>query len=81
DKSLQTSDWSGPLSREQLTYAAMDAQTVLRIHALQAPRVRTAGLVGVVEIEHRALPAIGWMETAGVPFDLEVWTQAALETS
>lgn len=81
DKSLQTSDWSGPLSHEQLNYAAMDALTVLRIHAMQAPRIQAAGLDGAVEIEHRALPAVSWMETAGVPFDLEVWTQAALETS
>lgn len=81
DKSLQTSDWSGPLSREQLTYAAMDALTVLRIQALQAPKVQAAGLDRVLSIEHRALPAVGWMETAGVPFDLERWTRAALETA
>lgn len=81
DKALQASDWTGRLSREQLTYAALDAVTALRIQALQAPKVLAAELDRVLLIEHRALPAVTWMETSGVPFDLERWAKAALGTS
>jgi DNA polymerase-1 len=36
DKTFQTSDWSGPLSQEQIRYAAMDAYVTFRLyHALR----------------------------------------------
>ena len=36
DKTLQTSDWSGPLTEEQIRYAAMDAYITFHLyHALQ----------------------------------------------
>jgi DNA polymerase-1 len=33
----------------------------------------------VVALEHRALPAVAWIELVGVPFDRDVWNKAALE--
>ncbi|MGC8905619.1 MAG: bifunctional 3'-5' exonuclease/DNA polymerase, partial [Thermus sp.] len=79
DKTMQTSDWSGPLSREQLVYAAMDAAVPLGLYQEQRERARDLGLEQVLEVEHRALPAVAWMELAGVPFDPVLWEEAARE--
>jgi DNA polymerase-1 len=79
DKRHQTSDWSGPLSESQLAYAAADASVVLRLRAVQLPRLEAAGLAGVTEIEHRALPALAWMGLSGVPFDPGRWLEVAKE--
>lgn len=77
DKSLQTSDWSGPLSEAQLAYAAADTQVLLPLYQRQNEEVRRLGLGWVVEIESRALPAVAWMGLMGVPFDPERWLSQA----
>jgi DNA polymerase-1 len=79
DKTLQTSDWSGPLSPEQLAYAALDAVVPLSLYGEQKKRARAMGLEKVLEVEHRALPAVAWMELRGVPFAPELWEEAARE--
>ncbi|WP_036270342.1 bifunctional 3'-5' exonuclease/DNA polymerase [Meiothermus rufus] len=79
DKRLQTSDWSGPLSEAQLAYAAKDAQVLLPLYHQQQEESRRLGLVRVLEIESRALPAVAWMGLMGVPFDPERWLTAARE--
>ncbi len=79
DKSLQTSDWSGPLSEEQVLYAAVDAFVPTLLYPGQRERAKALGLGRVLEVEHRALPAVAWMELMGVPFDQILWEEAARE--
>lgn len=79
DKTLQTSDWGGPLSSEQVAYAGLDAVVPLSLYGEQKKRARAMGLEKVLEVEHRALPAVAWMELRGVPFAPELWEEAARE--
>jgi DNA polymerase-1 len=79
DKSPQTSDWSGPISEEQVRYAAMDALAVVDLYRGQQKRAAMEGLEKVLEVEHRALPAVAWMELSGVPFDPALWEEGARE--
>lgn len=79
DKSLQTSDWSGPLSEAQLAYAAKDAQVLLPLYHQQKGEVQRLGLGRVMEIESRTLPAVAWMGLKGTPFDPERWLATAKE--
>jgi len=73
EKTLQVSDWSGPLSNEQITYAARDAAVLPRIHAVMTERLREHDLERVASLEMRALPSLVWLERTGAPFDAEGW--------
>jgi DNA polymerase I len=70
DKSLQKSDWSGNLTEDQLAYAAADAAVLLPLREELGDVLRQAGLLRVMAIENRCLPAMVWLETSGAPFDL-----------
>jgi DNA polymerase-1 len=70
DKTAQTSDWSGPLSTEQIGYAAGDASVLLPLFETIHAKLQDAGLAPVAEIEQRCLPATAWVAESGVPFDL-----------
>ena len=73
DKEQQKADWSEELTDEMLTYAAKDAKVLPPLQEKLAAKVEDADLKRVMEIEHRALPAITWMTNAGVPFNVEGW--------
>ena len=73
DKEQQKADWGGELTDEMLTYAAKDAKVLPPLREKLAAKVEDADLMRVMEIEHRALPAIVWMSNAGVPFDVAGW--------
>jgi DNA polymerase I len=73
DKEQQKADWSGELTDEMLPYAAKDAEVLPPLQEKLAAKVEDADLRRVMEIEHRALPAMVWMANAGVPFDAEGW--------
>jgi DNA polymerase I len=75
DKEHQLSDWGGELTEEMLTYAAKDSEVLLPLVEIFEPRLRDESLDRVMEIEHRALPALVWMSNAGVPFDAEGWQE------
>jgi DNA polymerase-1 len=77
DKSYQREDWSGPLSAEMLAYAAQDALAHRRLYEALLPKVRQAGLMEVVRIEERALPAFVWLGMSGAPFDRAAWQALA----
>ena len=77
DKTLQTSDWNGPLSKEQIVYSALDAAVPLSLYQEQRERAQNLGLEEVLEVEHRALPTVAWMELMGVPFEPVLWEEAA----
>lgn len=79
DKSLQRSDWRGFLSKEQIAYAARDALAPLHLYPRYMADLHGAGLLRVMDLELRALPAIAWMEVSGVPFDPALWEEAAAE--
>jgi DNA polymerase I len=69
DKSLQTSDWGGELSPDQLAYAAFDAAVTLRLHqGLQAALEREKA-TRVYELMRAAQPAVMAMQLAGMPID------------
>jgi DNA polymerase-1 len=72
-KGLQTSDWSGELTQEQLDYAARDAGVLSSLASAIMVKVRELGLQKVIDLENRALPGIAWMEAQGVGFDLDAW--------
>jgi DNA polymerase-1 len=73
DKRHQRDDWSGALTADMLTYAAADALTHRRLYEELLPRVREAGLLNVLKVEERALPAFVWLRLAGVFFDRPSW--------
>ncbi|MEJ7842893.1 MAG: DNA polymerase [Rubrobacter sp.] len=73
DKGHQTAPWGGELSPGMLEYAAKDARVLLALADTLVTRAREAGLERVAEIEHRALPAVSWMENSGLPLDAVGW--------
>jgi DNA polymerase-1 len=78
DKAEQAGDWSRPTLRpEQLRYAAADVRTLDKLERRLFSELVNARLAEVAEIESRCLPAMNWMSTAGVPFDLDAWRELA----
>jgi DNA polymerase I len=80
DKAQQGSDWSGPLSEEMIEYAAKDVEILLPLYEVLKANIEEADLAHVAEIEHRALPAVVWMSSAGVPIDADGWREHARKT-
>jgi P4 family phage/plasmid primase-like protien len=74
DKAQQVSDWSGALTDEQLAYAARDAAVLLPLRDALDAALAAQDLTPVAALEFAALPAVVWMECAGVPFDVADWT-------
>lgn len=72
-KGLQTSNWSGPLSAEQIEYARQDAAVLPRLHCAMTDALEKARLGTTSEIELRALPFWVWMSQSGIPFDQSEW--------
>src|SRR5215218_1228770 len=73
DKEQQKADWGGELTDQMLPYSAKDAEVLPPLQEKLAAKVEAAALKRIVEIEHRALPAMVWMANAGVHFDVEGW--------
>jgi DNA polymerase-1 len=80
DKTQQGSDWGGPLSKEMIEYAARDVEVLLPLYEVLKATIEEARLTYVAEIEHRTLPAVVWMSSAGVPIDADGWREHALKT-
>jgi DNA polymerase-1 len=70
DKSLQKSDWSGPLTAEQVAYAAADVACLLPLRAALDAKLAERSLTKVMQIENDLLPTIVGMGLAGVPVDV-----------
>jgi DNA polymerase I len=77
DKTEQVSEWSGELTADQLTYAARDAAVLLPLRDRLRLELERAGLNEAAGIEHRALPAMVWLEQTGAPFDQPAWLRLA----
>jgi DNA polymerase-1 len=73
DKAWQASDWSGELSHEQILYAARDAAAELPLYHLLTTACTKAQLDRIRAIEEACLPALAWMEGAGVLIDEDAW--------
>jgi DNA polymerase-1 len=74
DKEPQGSDWSGPLSSDQLHYAALDAAILLPLYRAQVEQLRADNQLPVVtDIEAPCLPATAWLEWAGLAVDEPGW--------
>src|SRR5262249_21177749 len=78
DKSLQTSDWSGSLSHEQLQYAARDVAVLWPLIETFDIQLFETDLMEVAELEAACLPALVWLELAGAPFDYVRWEELAI---
>jgi DNA polymerase-1 len=79
DKSLQSSDWSGELTEDQLLYAATDAAVLLPLRAKLGEQIAKARLGTVAQIENRCLPAMVWLMDSGAPFDTAAHSAAVAE--
>jgi DNA polymerase-1 len=77
DKTHQSSDWGGTLTPEMIEYAAKDVEVLLPLYEALKAKIVEADLTYVAEIEHRALPAVVWMSSAGVPIDANSWREHA----
>jgi DNA polymerase-1 len=77
DKSEQRSDWSGALSPQQLRYAAQDAAVLLKLATALSQELETAELARVADIEYACIPALAWLELAGLPVDSPRWRERA----
>jgi DNA polymerase I len=66
-KDGQTSDWSGELSEEQVSYAAADAVLVRRLYDNLHPELLAASRAYDVAVA--AQPAIAWAINRGIVFD------------
>jgi DNA polymerase-1 len=77
DKELQASNWSGPLSVAQLRYAAQDVAILHPLLDALQKRIKDTGQREVAAIEARCLPALAWLSTSGVAFDLDTWLALA----
>lgn len=77
NKELQTSfiNHTGPFSRAQLEYAALDCVYPDWIFRYQAPLLQKQGLVETFKIECDAIPAFGDIEFYGMLLDTEAWDQ------
>jgi DNA polymerase I-like protein with 3'-5' exonuclease and polymerase domains len=78
DKALRTSDWTGPLTPAQLCYAARDTQVTLQLVSVLQQALVTAGLAQVAAIECQCVPALAWLEMAGLPLDAQRWRERAM---
>lgn len=77
NKELQTSDWSGPLSADQVEYSRQDAAVLIPLLQVMTAEIETAGLLGASEIEMQCLPAWVWLCQSGVAFDRDSWLKLA----
>jgi DNA polymerase I len=77
DKAEQRGDWMGALSHRQLRYAAIDAAILLPLAERIEEALRSAGLCRVATIEDASVPALAWLELAGLPVQEAYWRERA----
>ena len=81
DKTEQKSNWEGELTQEQLEYAARDVEVLLPIFKDLGDRLIAANLVPTMKLEMRLLPAVVWIETAGVRVNVDAWRKLAIDAA
>jgi hypothetical protein len=71
DKSLQTSDWSGVLTQDQIEYAALDAVAVTLLYPVLKQQLQEKDQWDCYKLLGAAQRPVANLELAGCPFDLE----------
>lgn len=74
---LGGSDWSGPLSKEQLDYAAEDIIHLPALRETLIPKLKAAGLIKIAQIEFQAILPEAAIELNGFWLDSERWREVA----
>ncbi|MCX6088961.1 MAG: bifunctional 3'-5' exonuclease/DNA polymerase [Candidatus Atribacteria bacterium] len=72
-KELQVSDFGKEVSREQLEYAARDAQVLLRLYPRLTEQLQKYDLQNTADLEFACLPAVVEMELSGILIDTVKW--------
>ncbi len=70
DKELQTSDWSGIHTKEQLQYALKDSEILIQLYPILRDRLEEAGLSRVAQIEFGCIPMTVEAMAEGLPLDV-----------
>jgi DNA polymerase-1 len=70
DKGLQTSDWSGAHTPEQLQYALKDSEILIQLYPVLKDRLDAAGLSRVAQIEFDCIPMTVEAMQTGLPLDV-----------
>ncbi len=82
DKTQQTSDWSGPLTNEQMEYAKRDVRHLPALLASLAESAKDRGIAdGIVDLEFNLTPVLAQMSDRGLQVDVEGWKQKAHESA
>ena len=79
DKSLQMSDWSGPLADTQYEYAAKDAALMLPLYAKLSARLYELNLTEVANLEFECVLPIAAMELSGMALDANCWRRLVVD--
>lgn len=79
DKTLQTSDWSGDISVEQLKYADNDVEKLFPLRDVLVERLREEKLIRCAKLEFDAILPTAWMELNGFYLDFDEWMRVADE--
>ncbi len=74
-KDEQKSDWSEVLRREQLEYAAKDAEVLLRLRKKMLVEIKQNNLVEVARQEFSCARAIAEVECNGIHLELSRWQE------
>jgi DNA polymerase I-like protein with 3'-5' exonuclease and polymerase domains len=73
DKSMQMSNWAGPLSDLQYEYAAKDAALMLPLYVKLNERLEELHLSEAARLEFDCVLPVAAMELAGMAIDAECW--------
>jgi DNA polymerase I len=73
DKTQQVSDWSQPLTAQQLQYAALDAAILLELYPILLKKLQQSRLLKIAQLEFHCMPAVAQMELNGMLLDLARW--------
>lgn len=79
-KEEQTSDFSKDLRKEQIEYAARDAQVLLDLRDVMSPALKSNSLVEVAKIEFECTRAVAEIEYTGILLDMEKWIPLTKKT-
>jgi len=74
-KEEQKSNWRGELSENQLSYAAKDAEILLRLREVMVEQIYTNNLSEVALIEFSCVNAIAQTEFTGISLDINSWRE------
>ena len=77
DKSLQNSSWSGPLTGEQLEYAARDSALMLPLYRKLSAKLEELKMTSVGHLEFECVLPLAAMELAGMYLDQDCWRRLA----